>query len=172
MILMGDEMRRTQFGNNNAYCQDNETSWFDWGLLAKHADVHRFVTLLNARRRLRKTEIERQRISLNRLLRGTNLTWHGVKVGQPDWRTSSHSIALTVEMPDERVTVHLIANAYWEALNFELPQIGRPGVSWRRWINTALDSPQDIVHWEAARPAPLSAVRAEPRSVIVLFAEV
>ena len=104
MIFMGDEMRRTQFGNNNAYCQDNETSWFDWGLLAKHADVHRFVTLLNARRRLRKTEIERRRISLNRLLRGTNLTWHGVKVGQPDWRTSSHSIALTVEMPDERVT--------------------------------------------------------------------
>lgn len=171
MILMGDEVRRTQFGNNNAYCQDNETSWFDWGLLAKHADVHRFVTLLNARRRLRKTEIERQRISLNRLLRGTNLTWHGVKVGQPDWRTSSHSIALTVEMPDERVTVHLIANAYWEALDFELSEIGRPGTSWRRWINTALDSPQDIVHWEAALPAPSSAVRAEPRSVIVFFAE-
>jgi glycogen operon protein len=169
---MGDEVRRTQFGNNNAYCQDNETSWFDWRLLAKHADVHRFVTLLNARRRLRNTEIERQRISLNRLLRGTNLTWHGVKVGQPDWRTSSHSIALTVEMPDERVTVHLIANAYWKTLDFELPEIGRPGISWRRWINTALDSPQDIVHWEAALPAPSSAVRAEPRSVIVFFAEV
>jgi isoamylase len=172
MILMGDEVRRTQFGNNNAYCQDNETSWFDWRLLAKHADVHRFVTLLNARRRLRKTEIERQRISLNRLLRGTNLTWHGVKVGQPDWRMSSHSIALTVEMPDEGVTVHLIANAYWEALDFELPQIGRPGISWRRWINTALDSPQDIVHWEVALPAPASAVRVKPRSVIVFFAEV
>src|SRR5262245_26890757 len=171
MILMGDEVRRTQFGNNNAYCQDNEISWFDWRLLAKHADVHRFVTLLNARRRLRNTEIDRQRISLNRLLRGANLTWHGVKVGQPDWATSSHSIALTVELPDERITVHLIANAYSEALDFELPQIGRPGISWRRWINTALDSPQDIVHWEAALPAPSSAIRAEPRSVIVLFAE-
>jgi glycogen operon protein len=172
MILMGDEVRRTQFGNNNAYCQDNETSWFDWRLLAKHADVHRFVTLLNARRRLRSTEIERQRISLNRLLRSTNLAWHGVKSGQPDWRMFSHSIALTVEMPDEGVTVHLIANAYWEALDFELPQIGRPGISWRCWINTALDSPQDIVHWEAALPAPSSAVRVESRSVIVLFAEV
>ncbi len=172
MIFMGDEMRRTQYGNNNAYCQDNETSWLDWGLLAKHADVHRFVTLLNARRRLRKTEIERQRLSLNRLLRGTNLTWHGVKVRQPDWATSSHSIGLTVEMPDERVTVHLIANAYWEALDFELPQIGRPGISWRRWINTGLDSPQDIVHWEAALPVLSSAIRAEPRSVIGLFAEI
>ena len=45
MILMGDEVRRTQSGNNNAYCQDNEISWFDWTLLEKHADVHRFVTL-------------------------------------------------------------------------------------------------------------------------------
>ena len=173
MMLMGDEVRRTQFGNNNAYCQDNETSWFDWDLLAKHADVHRFVTLLNARRRLRNTEIERQRISLNRLLRGANLTWHGVKVGQPDWSVSSHSVALTVEMRDERLTVHLIANAYWEALDFELPQVGGPSVApWRRWINTALDPPQDIVHWEAARPAPSFAIRAELRSVIVLFAGV
>jgi len=171
MILMGDEARRTQFGNNNAYCQDDETSWFDWGLLQKHADVHRFATLLNARRRLRSTEIERQRISLNRLLRGANLKWHGVKIGQPDWSMSSHSLALTVEMPDEKLTLHLIANAYWEALDFELPQIGRPGRSWRRWINTGLDSPQDIVHWEAAPPAPSSAIRAEPRSVIVFFAE-
>ena len=103
MMLMGDEVRRTQFGNNNAYCQDNETSWFDWTLLKKHADVHRFVTLLNARRRLRNTEIERQRISLNRLLRGANLTWHGVKVGQPDWSMSSHSVALTVEMPRRKI---------------------------------------------------------------------
>ena len=171
MILMGDEMRRTQFGNNNAYCQDNETSWFDWRLLAQHADVHRFITLLNARRRLRSTEIERQRISLNRLLRGANLTWQGVKLGQPDWATSSHSIALTVEMPDERVAVHLIANAYWEALDLELPQTGRPASSWRRWINTGLASPQDIVHWDAALPISSSAIRAEPRSVIVLFAE-
>jgi glycogen operon protein len=172
MILMGDEVRRTQFGNNNAYCQDNETSWFDWRLLEKHADVHRFVTLLNARRRLRNPEIERQRISLNRLLRGTKLAWHGAKVGQPDWRTCSHSIALTVEMPDENLIVYLVANAYWEALDFELPPTPGPGVSWRRWINTGLDAPQDIVHWEAAPPVPWCAVRAEPRSVIVFFAEV
>ncbi len=172
MILMGDEVRRTQYGNNNAYCQDNELSWFDWRLVEKHTDVHRFVTLLNARRRLRSTMIERQRISLNRLLRGANLTWHGVKVGQPEWATSSHSIALTVEMRDERLRIHLIVNAYWEALEFELPQVDRRENAWRRWINTALDAPQDIVHWEAALPVSSSAVRAEPRSVIVLFAEI
>jgi isoamylase len=75
MLLMGDEVRRTQRGNNNPYCQDNETNWFDWTLLAKHADVHRFVTLLNERRVLRDPGPERRRVSLNKLLHGVKLTW-------------------------------------------------------------------------------------------------
>ena len=79
MIVMGDEVRRTQRGNNNAYCQDNETSWFDWTLLAKHADVHRFVRLLIARRLLRDVEHEHRRISLNQFLREAKHAWHGVK---------------------------------------------------------------------------------------------
>ena len=102
MILMGDEVRRTQRGNNNAYCQDNETSWFDWTLLEKHADVHRFVSLLNARRLLRDVEHERQRVSLSQLLREANKAWHGVKLGQPDWGDQSHSLAFTAELPEER----------------------------------------------------------------------
>jgi len=53
MLLMGDEVRRTQLGNNNAYCHDDETNWFDWALLEKHPDVLRFVSLLTARRLLR-----------------------------------------------------------------------------------------------------------------------
>jgi len=65
MILMGDEMRRTQNGNNNAYCFDNETNWLDWTLLKKHADLHRFVKLLIARRRQREIGHEQQRVSLN-----------------------------------------------------------------------------------------------------------
>ena len=100
MFLMGDEARRTQYGNNNAYCQDNETSWFDWTLLAKHADVHRFVTLLNARRLLRDLETDGQGVSLCQLLRRANVVWHGVKLGQPDWGESSHSIAFTVRNPE------------------------------------------------------------------------
>src|SRR4249920_2712175 len=91
MILMGDEARRTQSGNNNAYCLDNETSWFDWTLVDKHADVHRFVTLLNARRLMRDVEHERQRVSLNQLIQRARQEWHGVKVGQPDWGDHSHS---------------------------------------------------------------------------------
>jgi pullulanase/glycogen debranching enzyme len=45
MLLMGDQVRRAQRGNNNAYCQDNEISWFDWSLLEKHRDIHRFVKI-------------------------------------------------------------------------------------------------------------------------------
>jgi glycogen operon protein len=171
MILMGDEVRRTQGGNNNAYCQDNETSWFDWTLLKKHADVHRFVTLLNARRVLRDLEPERQRLSLNRLLRGANLAWHGVKLDQPDWGESSHSVAFTVEIRGENVVVHVIVNAYWGPLEFQLPQVTTAGEKrWRRWIDTALDSPNDIVPGEKAPSVPGYAYRAEPHSVVMLVA--
>jgi isoamylase len=170
MLLMGDEVRRTQRGNNNAYCQDNETSWFDWTLLAKHADVHRFVTSLNGRRVLRDPEPERQRVSLNQLLRGVNLVWHGIKLNQPDWGENSHSIAFTVEIREERLLFHVIFNAYWQPLDFELPRLDSPRENqWRRWIDTSLDSPHDIVEWETAEPVRGHAYRAESRSVVMLF---
>jgi len=173
MLLMGDEVRRTQRGNNNAYCQDNETSWFDWTLLAKHPDVHRFVTLLNARRSLRDPEPERQRVSLNQLLRGVNLVWHGVKLNQPNWGESSHSLAFTVEIRQERLLFHVILNAYWQPLDFELPRLDSAREDrWRHWIDTALDSPHDIVDWKTAESVPGYAYRAESRSVVVLFTEV
>ena len=170
MILMGDEVRRTQQGNNNAYCQDNETSWFDWTLPAKRADVHRFVKLLNAQRLLRDEEPERQRLSLNQILRNAKKAWHGVKLGQPDWGESSHSLAFSVEAPKEKLLFHVILNAYWGPLDFELPQAGdRSQDSWRRWIDTSLDLPHDIVEWEWALPVPGRTYRAGPRSVVVLF---
>jgi glycogen operon protein len=172
MILMGDEVRRTQGGNNNAYCQDGETSWFDWTLLERHADVRRFVTLLNARRLLRDVEHERQRVSLTQMLARANKAWHGVRLGQPDWRECSHSIAFTLELRGEGLLVHVIFNAYWEALDFELPPVagGHPN-PWRRWIDTFLDSPHDIVPWETAPRVPDHTYRAEARSVVVLFAD-
>ena len=171
MIAMGDEVRRTQGGNNNAYCQDNEASWFDWTLLATHADVHRFVTLLNARRLLRDVEHERQRVSLTELLRKANKAWHGVKLDQPDWRDESHSVAFTVELRRDRMLVHVILNAYWKPLHFELPPVAASaGGQWRRWIDTALDSPYDIVPWQTAPSIDVAPYRVEARSVVVLFA--
>jgi isoamylase len=173
MILMGDEVRRTQHGNNNAYCLDDETNWFDWTLVKKHADVHRFVTLLNARRLLRDVEHERQRVSLTQMIRQANKAWHGVMLHQPDWSTYSHSIAFAVKMPRESFFVHFILNAYWEPLVFELQPLNKEGGdTWHRWIDTALDSPHDIVPWQTAPSISGYTYRAEARSVVVLYARV
>ncbi len=171
MILMGDELRHSQRGNNNAYCQDNETSWLDWTLLGKHPGVHRFFKLLAARRLLRDSEREHRRISLNRLIREASKAWHGIDLGQPDWSDHSHSVALTVEIRPEKVWLHLILNAYWEPLEFALPPADSdPAGPWRRWIDTALDSPNDIVPWPDAPSVPGRTYRAEARSVVVLYA--
>jgi isoamylase len=170
MILMGDEVRRTQKGNNNAYCQDNEISWFDWGLLKRHADVHRFLKLLIARRLLRGTEHELRRISLNRLVREANQTWHGARLNQPDWSDHSRSVAFTAELRQERLLFHLILNAYWEPLEFELPPTGKGRQHrWRRWIDTARETPQDIIPWEEAPKLSGLTYRAEARSVVALY---
>jgi glycogen operon protein len=170
MILMGDEVRRTQGGNNNAYCLDNELNWFDWTLLAKHADVHRFVTLLNERRLLRSVEPEQQRMTLSQLIQHANKSWHGTKQGQPDWSSQSHSAALQVEMKPERTMIYLILNAYWEPLDFELPH-PYSGGTWRRWIDTGLHSPLDIVPWHTASPMSGVTYSALARSVVVLLAD-
>ncbi len=167
MIQMGDEVRRSQNGNNNAYCQDNETSWLDWGLLAKHADLHRFVRLVNAHRL--SFEPALQGLNLNQLLRLGNRLWHGVKLGQPDWSATSHSLAMQVEYRDEHALLYVIWNAYWEWLEFELPPSCDQN-GWHRWIDTSLDSPDDVSEWLSAPAVAGSVYRTSPRSVVVLYA--
>jgi isoamylase len=170
MILMGDEIRRTQLGNNNAYCQDDETSWFDWTLAPKHADVHRFVKFLCAHRLMRDFVPELEGVTLNQLLRTADRAWHGVRVGKPDWRVTSHSLASSLTCLDHKLFFYLILNAYWEPLEFELPVIN--GASWHRWIDTSLDSPDDIAEWLCAPVVPNSMYRAAPRSVVALYARI
>ncbi len=167
MITMGDEVRRTQRGNNNAYCQDNEISWFDWSDLEKHADVHRFVSLLCANRVLRTTENEVRRVSLTQLLTEANETWHGVKLDQPDWSDSSHCLALHAHLRHEGIFFHLMLNAHWAPLKFELPRVDAG--PWRRWVDTALESPDDIVPWEQAPEIPGNSYHVVDRSVVMLY---
>jgi glycogen operon protein len=168
MILMGDEVRRTQGGNNNFYCHDTEANWFDWSLVERHADVYRFVKLLLARRTLRDVSHEQGRVSLSEMIARSTHAWHGTKLFRPDWGEGSHSIAFGAELKGDKLAVHLILNAYWEPLDFELPQTTASG--WRRWIDTALPSPEDIVEWQAAPPVPGHSYRAGPRSVVSLYA--
>ena len=170
MILMGDEIRRTQRGNNNPWCQDNKTSWLDWELLAKHADVHRFATMLNRHRLMRHDASGGSRLSLNELLQKGNRAWHGVKLWSPDWSRNSHSLAVSMSCQADDLTFFLILNAYWEPLEFELPAIRNKGQEWRRWIDTSLESPDDIVDWSVAPMISGSVYPAASHSVAVLFA--
>ncbi len=170
MILMGDEVRRTQWGNNNNYCHDDETAWLDWTLLERHADVLRFVKLLNRRRVLRNFAEEYERKTLSELIQEAHKAWHGVRLFQPDWNDWSHSIALTAEHKTDGLVIYMLLNAYWEPLTFELPEPDDPALTpWRRWIDTALTTPFDIVEWQTSPVIAESSYRAEARSSVVLF---
>lgn len=173
MILMGDEVRRTQNGNNNMYCHDDETAWLDWTLLKKHADVHRFVQLLTARRLLRDMEHERRRMTLDEMIHHANKHWHGVKLHQPDWGDTSRSIAFTAELRNQGLLTRFLLNAYWEPLEFELEkEFGGQKITWRRWIDTALPSPNDITDWKQATPLDGHVYQAQARSMVVLSAPI
>jgi glycogen operon protein len=169
MLLMGDEVRRTQQGNNNAYCQDNEISWFDWTLLEKHADIHRFMRHLIHFRRGLSVYSEERAISLIQLLLQSNLQWHGVALQRPDWQWHSHSLALAVQ--GKRGLFHVIMNAYWEALDFELPPPpdGSP-IGWQRVIDTYLESPEDICDLETAPVIESNKYQVQARSMVLLIA--
>jgi glycogen operon protein len=169
MISMGDEVRRTQQGNNNAYCQDGDLSWFDWSLLKRHADVHRFAKELIAFRQRRDVLAEDSHLSLNLLLKKAKIQWHGVQLFRPDWSPGSHSLAFTLQSLRGRFLLHVIFNGYWEPLTFQLPPV--PSGSkrgWRRCIDTALASPDDISTWKSAPEVTHAAYPAQPRSVVLL----
>ena len=170
MILMGDEVRRTQFGNNNAFAQDNKTSWFDWDLLEKHPDVLRFTQkLICLRPDLSFTRRPNLDITLNQLLRDEPVTWHGTHLGQPDWSDNSHSIAFTVKSMSQERLFYLVLNSYWEPLDFELPPLPQTAnAGWRRVVDTWLDSPDDIHLPDEAPPVPGPTYQVQPRSLVVL----
>ena len=170
MLLMGDEMRRTQRGNNNAYCQNNETSWLDWKLLVRHADIHRFAKQLISLRLNGIGPIDGSDMTLNELLRRQKVQWHGVRLGAPDWSDDSHSLAATVRLLGDREVLHIMVNAYWEALRFEIPVVGEAGEPWRRCVDTFLDSPDDICDWDKSPIVSGATYPVQPRSVVLLVA--
>ena len=112
-------------------------------------------------------------MSLVQLLRDDQITWHGVELERPDWSPSSHSLAFTARTARDRALFHVLLNAYWEPLSFALPSVpGAGGSPWRRWIDTGLDSPDDIVDREHAPQVQGHTYVAKPRSVVILCAGV
>ena len=171
MLLMGDEVRRTQLGNNNGYCQDNPLSWFDWSAVEQQAGLLRFVRgLIHF---IQAREIFRQE-SLLEVTYGSqkpHIVWHGVQLGQPDWGDHSHSLACTLRHPGYDEHLYVVFNAYWDSLCFELPPLD-PGDRWHRIVDTARRSPDDFWDLDAAPAVKGNSYQVEARSSVVLMAKV
>jgi glycogen operon protein len=169
MLLMGDEVCRTQLGNNNAYCQNNETSWFDWSLCQTNADVLRFMRqMIHLRLHFDQREKGGQ-TTLEDYLSKSRIEWHGAEIGKPDWGSSSHSLALSLHNLAGTQVRYIAINAYWEPLEFALPPVadGANG-GWIRFVDTSFPAPSDIS--EAAKGPHVGATsyRVNPRSIIML----
>ena len=164
LVLMGDECRRTQRGNNNAYCQNNSLSWFDWDLASRNAGLRRFVSLLI---RLRRDApiTHRYSLSLRDFLAQARFDWHGVQLFKPDLSEDSHTIAATAHTKNGP-SAHLMVNAFWGPLHFAVPPKPENAVSWFRVIDTFQPSPRDILD------VPTDCVQddylVQPRSIVLL----
>ena len=109
-------------------------------------------------------------MTLREMLRHQPVTWHGVKLDAPDWGHESHTLAATTRLLGNQAQVHLITNAYWEPLEFEIPSAGDAHGPWRRVIDTSLASPEDVRAWTDAPPIPHASYLVQPRSVVLLIA--
>jgi glycogen operon protein len=177
MLLGGDEFLRTQGGNNNAWCQDNEVSWVDWDLARTNADFLRFVREMIALRK-RHPALRRPHF-----FRGTgpmgdlepDVVWHGVEPHQPDFSATSRSLAFaldgraTAREPDR--DFYVACNAWREPLAFRIPA-SPSGRAWRRVVDTSLPSPADIVGLEEGLAVPVeSRYTLVPFATLVLVSE-
>jgi len=167
MILSGDEVRRTQGGNNNAYCQDNEISWFDWSLREKNGSIFEFFKRMIAFR-MRNACLRRDKFfGDGKNSRGVpDIAWHGTAVNQPNWSESGTALAFTLGGVDREPDLHVILNQHQEDQDFELPQL--PGRSWKRAVDTRFSGRDAIAEPGHEEPVHGSSYRAQGRSVVVL----
>jgi glycogen operon protein len=168
MLLAGDEVRRSQKGNNNPYCQDNEISWFDWTLTGKHSDLMRFCRNM-IRFRKRHAAVRKDQFfdgSVNE--RGLkDVAWHGTKLNHPGWDDpEARAFSMTLAGFDGDDDIHVMFNMFWDSLEFELP-VG-PGRRWYLAVDTAQPSPHDIPDAGSEPEVPGSTHLVEARSVVVL----
>jgi glycogen operon protein len=157
-LLGGDEFGRTQQGNNNAYCQDNELSWVDWGLAEKNRGLLRFTRLLIA--------LRQRRFALSRERFGGRVTWHGTRLHDPDWSPQGRTLAFHLH---GQPAFHVMFNAHWEHRCFQIPHADGGG-RWRRLVDTSLESPHDIVEEkDAVVLHPADHYVLTPRSAVILI---
>jgi glycogen operon protein len=159
-LLQGDEFGRTQHGNNNAYCQDNETSWVDWSLAVTNAGLLRFTRLMIA--------LRKRYFALAREQFVARVSWHGTKVGEPDWTGQKRLLAFQLHGRGGDPDLYVLFNAHWEWQKFALPAHGGQW-RWRRLVDTNLPAPDDIAEVKDAVPLrPADSYVAAPRSAVIL----
>ena len=159
-------MRRTQLGNNNAYCQDNPISWMDWSLLEKNKEIFRFVLQMIRFRSGVSLYKEANRRSLGEFLHQAKIDWHGTRLYRPNWGEESCHLAFQVRGRNRQG--YIILNAFWEPLTFELPNSSN---SWRRIIDTFQPSPNDICDYYEAPLVKAKKYKTQPRSVVLFLSE-
>jgi isoamylase len=171
MFVAGDEVGRTQHGNNNAYCQDSDLSWFDWTLPEENADLFRFFKGMIALRR-RHASLRRRTFLTGRANRRglEDIRWHGLELDQPDWNAGSRLLAFTLagEEPLEP-DLHVMMNMDDAAHDFAVP-LGDD----RRWLvfaDTAKASPDDIAEPGQERQFEGERCTVEARSIVILVSQ-
>jgi isoamylase len=169
MFVGGDEIFRSQKGNNNPYCQDNDISWFDWTLVSKHSDLLRFCRAMIRFRKLHAALRRGQFFNGSVNERGlTDVSWHGTKLNHPGWDDSSaRALAATLAGFDGDSDLHIMFNMFWERLDFELPVV--PGRRWRVAVDTAQPSPHDISDPGSEPEVFGNSHKVDGRSVVVLL---
>jgi isoamylase len=150
MLLAGDEVARTQHGNNNAYCQDSSEFWFDWRLTERNADLLRFVRTLIAFRHAHPVLRRRAHPTGGRLSgHFADVSWHGVRAFAPDWSPHNRLIAVMFyecREGDDGTShdcVYLAANTHWVDHDLELPELP-DGLAWHLFADTAAVPPGDV----------------------------
>jgi glycogen operon protein len=160
-LAHGDEFARTQRGNNNVYCQDNDVAWVDWGLTRKNAGLVRFVRLMIA--------LRKRHFALSREQFVNRVSWHGVKVGDPDWTGHSRVLSFHLHGWHHHPDLYVMFNSHWESQRFNLPPHGGQW-RWKRLVDTNLPSPDDIVEEaHAVALCPADHYIMSPRSAVILI---
>ncbi len=171
MLLSGDEVLRTQGGNNNAYCQDNPTGWFDWSLVETNADMLRFTRLLiELRKRHRK--LRRRHFLSGKPGTGRagqpDIGWYGPSGPRVDWTDGGAAVLgfLLSGQGDDPGDMFVMMNFSGTGLLMTIPV--PPGHEWYRAVDTSLEPPDDVVEPERQTRITRSIYRLESRSLAIL----
>jgi glycogen operon protein len=172
MILSGDEVLRSQGGNNNGWCQDNELSWFDWNRVKDETEMVRFVSAMVAFRR-RHPCLRRRSFLTGAIVPGRNLpdiTWHGAVLKDPAWiDPEARFLAFTLAgLDDAEEDLHVLLNMSDEAVTVQLPLIS--GRSWHLAVDTSRIAPDDVVAPEKQHPYEGRDYRVGARTVVAFEA--